>query len=733
MRSAPHLFNEDARLAALAEYDLLSDSDDVDLNEMVKLAARLFDVPIALVSLIERDTQTFKARIGLDVCETARDVSFCAHAIAQTDILVIPDALLDPRFATNPLVNNSPHIRFYAGVPLRSPGGFAIGSLCIIDHRPRNGFSNRDRANLQSLARIVTDRLEIRRLAVAGAIGQTRFENIAATSPDGIICADHHGDITFWNAACERLFGFTADEAVGKSLDIIVPERMRGGHGGGLQRVAAGGKPRLVGTTVELDAGRQDGSEFPIELSLSMWREGDQASFGAIIRDIGERRANQTRLFNLAHLDSLTGLPNRAVLLNRIGECAKTEPLAVLMVDLDGFKNVNDTLGHTAGDTVLRQVAARILECVRPIDTVVRLGGDEFAILMPDSPDRAAVGATADCVIAAIGVPCVSDGQMAHIGASIGIAFGPNDGEFAEDLLSAADLAMYQAKSEGRNCRRFFASPLRDAAINRRAFEGELRRAIDENEFELFYQPQVRMADGALLGVEALLRWRHPVQGLLPPNDFLPTVESGLLAPEIGQWVMETACAQAVEMRRKAPDLVVGVNVFGAQFSTGRLAIDVAAVLARTGLPPEALELEITENIVLRHDDTMLTPLRALRKAGVGIAFDDFGTGFASLSLLKRYPLSRLKIDRSFIRDICTDRVDAAVVNAMVYLATSLGVEVIAEGVETEAQRDLLCACGCPTAQGYLYGRPMPLADLSVYLCESARESPLAGATVPVT
>ena len=726
MRSAPHLFNEDARLAALAQYDLLSESDDVDLNETVQLAARLFDAPIALVSLIERDTQTFKARIGLDVCETARDVSFCAHAIAQTDILVIPDALLDPRFATNPLVTGSPNIRFYAGVPLRSPGGYAIGSLCIIDHRPRNGFSDSDRANLQSLATIVTDRLEIRRLAVAGAIGQTRFENIAATSPDGIICADHHGDITFWNAACERLFGFTADGAVGKSLDIIVPERMRGGHGGGLQRVAAGGKPRLVGTTVELDAVRQDGVEFPVELSLSMWREADQVSFGAIIRDIGERRANQIRLFNLAHLDNLTGLPNRTVLLDRIEESAKTEPLAVLMVDLDGFKNVNDTLGHIAGDAVLRQVAERILKCVRSIDTVARLGGDEFAILMPNSLDQAAAAETADCIIAAIGAPYATDGQMVHIGTSIGIAFGPRDGEFAEDLLSAADLAMYQAKGEGRNCRRFFASPLREAAINRRALEGELRRAIDENEFELFYQPQVRMADGVLLGVEALLRWRHPVQGLLPPNDFLPTVESGLLAPEIGRWVMETACAQAVEMRRKAPELVVGVNVFGAQFSTGRLAIDVAAVLERTGLPPEALELEITENIVLRHDDTMLAPLRALRKAGIGIAFDDFGTGFASLSMLKRYPLSRLKIDRSFIRDICTDRVDAAVVNAMVYMATSLGVEVIAEGVETEPQRDLLLGCGCPTAQGYLYGRPMPLADLNAYLSQSARVADVA-------
>ncbi|WP_419826029.1 putative bifunctional diguanylate cyclase/phosphodiesterase [Sphingomonas sp.] len=717
MRSAPHLFNEDDRLAALAEYDLLSGTDDVNLDEIVRFATRLFDVPIALVSLVERDSQFFKARVGLDVCGTDRAVSFCAHAIAQDDIFVVPDATLDVRFATNPLVTGDPLIRFYAGVPLRAPSGHAIGSFCIIDRRPRNGLGDRERDDLRSLADIVVDRLEMRRLAVAGAIGQSRFENIAATSPDGIICADSEGRITFFNAGCERLFGFRSEQAIGSSLDLIVPERMRGGHGGGLKRVAAGGAPRLVGKTVELEAAHQDGTEFPIELSLSMWKEGGQASFGAIIRDISERRANEERLFKLAHRDSLTDLPNRAVLLSRIADCAKAEePIAILMIDLDGFKNVNDTLGHTAGDRVLRQVAQRLLQCVRSIDTVARLGGDEFAVVMPGRPDGETVAHEADCMIAAIGAPCVVDGQAVHIGASIGMAFSPKDGLYAEDLLSAADLAMYQAKNEGRNCRRFFAPRLRDAAISRRAFESELRRALERNEFELHYQPQVRISDRRLLGVEALLRWRHPEHGLLTPDRFLPTIENGLLAPEIGNWVMEEACREAVNLRRLMPGLVMGVNLFGAQFRTGSLAQDVRDVLDRAGLPADGLELEITENIALRHDDTMLAPLRSLRAMGVGIAFDDFGTGYASLSVLKRYPLTRLKIDRSFIQDICSDRADAAVVNAMVYLATSLGVDVIAEGVETEAQLDLLRACGCGSVQGFLHGKPMTAAKLYPYM-----------------
>ncbi|WP_076068817.1 putative bifunctional diguanylate cyclase/phosphodiesterase [Sphingomonas montana] len=723
MRSAPHLFDEDGRLAALESYGPDLHSDDAFLNRIVRLAARMFAVPIALVSLIGRETQNFAAGVGIDVCSTARDISFCGHAIAQDDILVVNDATLDVRFADNPLVLGNPRIRFYAGIALRSPDGHAIGSLCVIDRRARNGLSPVERENLRSLGAIVMDRMAARQVVTAGAVGKSRFESIAATSPDGIICADHHGRITFWNSGCERLFGFTAMRAIGADIDLIVPERMRGGHGGGLQRAAAGGRTHLVGTTVELDAAHQDGTEFPIELSLSMWREGGNASFGAIIRDISERRAHEMRLFNLAHLDSLTALPNRAVVLGRIAECmAAGEPLAILMLDLDGFKNVNDTLGHTAGDIVLRAVARRVLDCVRPIDTVARLGGDEFAILIPgDGSDHLTVGKRADSMIAAIGKPYPVDGQMVHIGASVGIAFGPDDGSHAEDLLSAADLAMYQAKGEGRNCRRFFTPRLRDAVVHRRAFEGELRRAIEQDEFELFYQPQIRLSDGALLGAEALLRWRHPVQGLLEPGRFLPTIENGLLAPDVGRWVLDTACRHAVALRAMVPGLVMGVNLFGAQFRTGRLAEEVIGVLARTGLPPEGLELEITENIVLRHDDTMLAPLNALRTLGVGVAFDDFGTGFASLSLLKRYPLTRLKIDRSFIRDICSDRVDAAVVTAMVNLARGLGIELIAEGIETVEQTDLLRACGCNVVQGYLYGKPMPLAALHDFIGLKAR------------
>lgn len=722
MRSSPHLFNEDARLASLAEYDLLSGTDDVDLTEIVELATRMFDVSIAMVSLVDRDALTFKATAGIDACGADRKGSFCAYAIAQQDIFVVPDATLDVRFENHPLVLGAPFIRFYAGVPLRSPTGHAIGSLCIIDSRYRNGLSHREQEDLKSLASIVVDRLELRRLAVAGAVSQTRFQNIAATSPDGIICADHDGRISFWNAACERLFGYPAEQALGASIDIIVPKRMRGGHDGGLHRVANGGKPRLVGTTVELDAVNRSGDEFPIELSLSMWKEGERASFGSIIRDISERRANEDRLFNLAHRDSLTGLPNRSVLLSRIAESVRgPDPFGIMLLDLDGFKNVNDTRGHTAGDLVLRQVAKRILDCVRPIDTVARLGGDEFAVLMPGRPDRTAIGAEADCLIASLSSPYILDGSMVHIGASIGIACGPDDGEHAEDLLSAADMAMYQAKGEGRNCRRFFQPALRAAAIKRRSFEGEIRRALDEGEFVLFYQPQVRIEDGALLGVEALLRWQHPTRGLLTPDQFLPTIEDGLFASEVGAWVIERACAEAVGLRTLVPELVMGVNLFGAQFRTGQLAGDVEQVLTATGLPPQGLELEVTENIVLRHDETMLAPLRALRAMGVGIAFDDFGTGYASLSLLKRFPLSRLKIDRSFVRDICDDEADAAVVTAMVYLAGKLGIEVIAEGVETQEQSDQLRVCGCGIAQGFRYGRPMRAADLVKYINEERR------------
>ncbi|PZQ61776.1 MAG: bifunctional diguanylate cyclase/phosphodiesterase [Sphingomonas taxi] len=715
MWSAPHLFNEDERLAALAQYDLADTDTLVEIQDLVEITKHLFGVSIALVSVIERDRQSFKARVGLDVCETSRDVSFCAHALTlpPQELLVVLDATQDERFAGNPLVVGAPFVRFYAGVPLRAPDGHAIGTLCIINDRPRDAFPPAEQERLRTLAAVVLDRLEVRRLQASGRAGQSRFEQISATSPDGIMCADDTGTITFWNAAAERLFGFTAQEAVGSDIDIIVPPTMRGGHGRGLTRVAHGGAPRLVGTTVQLDAIRKDGTEFPIELSLSMWREHDLASFGAIFRDMTERRENEKRLFDLAHRDSLTGLPNRTVLMNRIADCAATErAAALLMIDLDGFKMVNDTLGHTAGDAVLKEVAERLSACVRAGDTVVRVAGDEFAVVMADRPEHHAIGTMADRLIERLAAPIPFQGELVHVGASIGIALYPEDGSHAEDLLSAADLAMYQAKAEGRDCRRFFVPKLREVAVHRRAFEGQIRTGLERGEFELFYQPQIRLEDDRMHSVEALLRWRHPVLGLLTPDQFLPSIESGLLAAEVGRWVIDRACSDAVLLRQHTPGLRVGINLFGAQFRTGHIGTDIVASLDRHGLPPSALELEITENIILRHDETMLTPLVQLRELGVGIAFDDFGTGFASLSMLKRFPLTRIKIDRSFIRDICNDAVDFTIVSTLVALTQNLGLESVAEGVETSEQLALVRACGCHVVQGYFFSKPLPLADL---------------------
>ena len=699
--------DERDRLSALQQYDLIGSHVDLSLDTVISLARSLFQVPIATVSLVGEDKQVFLGSQGLDVCETGRDVSFCAHAIGRPEVFVVPDARLDPRFSDNSLVTGEPHIRFYAGVPLRSPTGHDIGTLCIIDRRPRAGFSDADKATLRMLSTLVLEKLELRRLEVAREQGQSRFENIAATSPDGIICADHNGLITFWNAAAEQLFGYSAQEATGGSIDLIVPAAMRGRHGGGLHRVAAGGKPRLIGTSVELDAEHRSGRILPIELSLSMWHDRGLANFGAIIRDMTERRANEERLYRLAHLDALTGLPNRSLLFSRIAEqLARREPMTIMLLDLDGFKAVNDTLGHSAGDKVLQQVAQRIVGCVRPSDTVARLGGDEFAVLRPSCTGGKSLADELGCLLSSIASPVDVDGHQVTIGTSIGVACYPDHGLHAEDLLSAADLALYQAKADGRLCYRFFEPRLRDRATQGRMLDGELRRATTEGEFKLFYQPQVSICDGRLVGAEALLRWQHPTRGLLSPHHFLAGLEASTVAEEAGEWIIETAVAQAAAWRRHCPDFTMAINLFGAQFRDGHLATKVMAALERHKLSPRALELEITENIILRHDDTMMEPLQRLRDEGVNIAFDDFGTGYASLSMLKRYPLTKLKIDRSFTTDLDGGEIGGAIVNAIISMARSLSLEVIAEGVETRWQADLLRAAGCNLAQGYLYGVP---------------------------
>ncbi|ODA66487.1 Cyclic di-GMP phosphodiesterase Gmr [Methyloligella halotolerans] len=705
--------SEENRLEALAEYHQIDTPPEEEFDRLVSLAARIFRVPIALISLLERDRQFFKARLGLDVCETDRTVSFCAHAIMGDEILFVPDATKDERFAANPLVTGPPYIRFYAGKPLRAPNGENIGTFCIIDTAPREHFTNEDRKNLTALANLAMDGMEMRRLEAAEVVNATRFANIAATSPDAIICNDEAGRVTFWNDSAERLFGYTANEMLGKTVEALVPDSWRELYEDEVRRLRTGVPMTLADRTIELSVLRKDGTEFPAEVSLSTWQESGRTSVGAIVRDITERRTHEQKMFELAMMDQLTEVPNRSAFMDVLSEVLKAGELAtLLMIDLDGFKETNDSLGHSGGDLVLRQVAARVKAVAKGAKVVARLGGDEFVVLMSGNC-IGEIRALADEMLQALCDPYVIARKEVELGASIGIALAPRHGEEAEELMSAADLALYRAKSAGRRRYEFFQPTFRVAAVARRIFSRELRRAFQRNEFELYYQPQVATRTKQLTGAEALLRWNHPERGLLPPGAFLEVLSGKPTAADVGEWILRQACLQAVEWRRRSPGFRIGVNLFAAQFRSGRLLTSVQNALAESGLPPEALELELVETVLLLNDDRTLTLLRELRRLGVGLAFDDYGTGYASLSLLKRYPVTRLKIDQSFVHDLTVDEEDAAVVKAVIYLGKSFGLDVIAEGVETEAQRLTLDAAGCQEAQGFLFGRPMPAAEFT--------------------
>jgi diguanylate cyclase (GGDEF)-like protein/PAS domain S-box-containing protein len=713
-RAAPE---ETARLEALSEYALFDTPPEADLNRLVELAARIYATPLAVLSLVGHDRLFFKARFGLHATGIARDGSFCSHAIENDGVFVVPDASKDDRFASHPLVREPPQIRFYAGIPLSGPSGHKIGTLCILDIKPWPAFTEDDRRTLQDVAALIISRLEQRRLDQAKQGGHLLYERIASTSPDAIVCADGSANINYWNGAAEKLFGYSAGEATGRPLGFIFPEHVRDLQSAEVMSIVNCRASTPANQQLRLLAQRRDGGKFPVELSLSTWREGDKVSFGAILRDVTDRQHGEQRLFNRAHIDPLTGLPGRRYLFDRLDQIVATTTGTLLLVDLDGFKYVNDSLGHSAGDLVLTETADRLQSHLGPDASIARLGADEFAILLPGLADRLRAARTADDLLRVFAAPFAVDGQPVHVGANIGIAMFPAHGADAEEICANTNLALQRAKATPGSGYQFYKPSLRQAVMARRSCEAELRKALSEEQFELYYQPQVRLSDRSIIGAEALLRWRHPERGLLAPNAFLSVLEASPLAVDVGNWVLKTACADAAIWRRSScPEFRIAVNLFGAQFNGGDLPTHVEQTLLQTKLPPEALELEITENIMLRHDENVTVPLREMRAWGVDIAFDDYGTGYASLSLLKRYPVSRLKIDRSFVRDLCADAEDAAIVQAIMYLGRRFGLGIIAEGIEAEPQEEVLRMYGCPEGQGYLYGRPVPAAALAGYL-----------------
>ncbi len=470
--------------------------------------------------------------------------------------------------------------------------------------------------------------------------------------------------------------------------------------------------------------------------ALQVARLGD-GHWMASFEEVTARHTAEASAIELAMHDPLTGLPNRELFQRRVvaalleapdGDAAGDGPgPAALLVDLDRFKAVNDTLGHPVGDALLRLVAKRLRSVLRPCDVVARLGGDEFALLVPPVPEPVNLAQLAKRITDVLGRPYLIDGHLVNIGASVGVALAPRDGREHGQLLRNADLALYHAKESGRSTWSFFAPHMDARALARRALEIDLRKALALREFELHYQPQVDLETDAIVGFEALLRWRHPVRGLVPPADFVPLAEEiGLIVP-LGEWVLREACHEAARW----PDgMSVAVNVSPHQFADpDRLVSLVARSLASSGLPGGRLEVEITESVLLRHEQTVLAALHRLRAVGVRVAMDDFGTGYSSLSQLHSFPFDKIKIDRSFVKDRDDAAGQAAVIRAITALGASLGMSTIAEGVETPGQLARIRAEGCMAVQGYLFSQPVPVGEVALLISEFARRRSAASAT----
>ena len=436
----------------------------------------------------------------------------------------------------------------------------------------------------------------------------------------------------------------------------------------------------------------------------------------ATYEDVTERRRAEARIAYLAHHDVLTGLPNRVLFRHRLEEClcvpgAQGHGLGVLCLDLDHFKEVNDSLGHPAGDVLLKLVAERLRRCVREDDTVTRLGGDEFAILQKAAPGQAAADASALAarLVETLGAPYDLEGHRIVIGVSVGIALAPDRGADPDQLLRNADLALYSAKACGRGVARFFEPEMEESLQARRALHADLVLALERHEFEVFYQPQVSVRTGRITGCEALLRWRHPDRGMVMPAEFIRAAEETNLIVPIGEWVLRQACADATCW----PDgMSVAVNLSPLQFRSPNLVRAVSDALAVSGLAPDRLELEITESVLLDEDERAHAVLHELRRIGLRLALDDFGTGYSSLSYLPRFPFDKIKIDQSFVRGMMRRADYASIVDAVIGLASNLGMATIAEGVETEEQLQFLRRKGCAEAQGYLFGRPTPAEEV---------------------
>jgi diguanylate cyclase (GGDEF)-like protein/PAS domain S-box-containing protein len=645
----------------------------------------------------------------------------CGAALSEGRRVIVPDIrACDFMTGTGDLdACHRSGIRAVQSTPLVSRSGQLLGMISTHWREPHQP-TERALRSLDVLARQAADLIERSQVEAALRESEQGFRwlaSIVESSDDAIISKNLNGIITSWNKGAERVFGYTAEEAVGKSITILIPPDRRDEERMILERIKRGESIDHFETVRE----HKLGSSVLVSLTISPVKNADGRIVGAskIARDITaqrrmERELVEQRIAHMERYDALTDLPNRAFLRERLEKeltyVRRGGQLAVLCLHLDDFKSVNDTLGHSTGDELLKAAAARLHCCLGDTDFIARMWGCEFAIVQTELERPADAAFLAQRLRdEMVRAPFELNGHQIVADISIGIALAPNDGTDADQLLKCADMALRGAKSEKRGSYRYF-EPTMDVHMKaRRALEVDLRRALGNGEFELYYQPVVSLENNEVSGCEAILRWHHPARGMIWPAEFIPVAEdTGLMIP-IGEWVLRRACTDAVVW---PGEIIVAVNVSAVQLRDETWTQTVLSALEESGLPPHRLELEITESVLMQDNGATLRMLHQLRDLGVRIAMDDFGTGYSSLSYLRRFPFHKIKIDRSFIADLSNSLYCLKIVHAVANLASGLNMVTTAEGVETERQLEVIRAAGCTEMQGYLFSPPRPLGEI---------------------
>ena len=734
LESGERLQKQQATLVELAHNKTLFWGNlNLAIREITEAAARTLDIAqvsvwlydekkthLSCVDLYQRNDCRHSEGLDLRIPESPSYI----NAIEQGNIILVSDVFADTRTQG---YSDSYYLRYGIGSTLDVPilvSGHTVGVVCHEHMGGQREWKADEQSFAGSIADLISLSIEVseRRKAESHLRIRTSAMNAAT---DQIVITDIQGRVDFVNPSFERETGFTLGEIEGKLADFLTSDKHDPAFYSNLWNTILDGKTWHG----EITLYRRDGNTVVEDVTITPIKNenGTVERFIAIKRNVTEKKLYERQLDHLAHHDHLTGLPNRLLFCDRLTQCLvnaerQDAMLAVLFLDLDRFKLVNDSLGHSIGDLLLKAAAERLQDCLRDADTIARMGGDEFTAILSDITSPNDVAAVTRRLCDAISAPFLLEGQELFVTASIGVSLYPNDGTDVEALVKNADSAMYRAKEKGRNNYQFYTQALNATAVKRIQLETCLRRAVERHEFVLHYQPRVDVCTGKILGAEALVRWMHPKLGLISPTAFIPMAEETGLITSIGEWVLETACAQNKQWQDKGYDPIsIAVNVSARQFISDNLIGDVKRVLKETGLKPEHLDLELTESTLMHSIDLAVSALGKLKEMGVRLSIDDFGTGYSSLTYLKRFPIDAVKIDQSFVRDLTTNSDDAAIARAVIAMSQSLKLKVIAEGVETIDQLEFLRCLECDEIQGFLASKPVPAEEFEKYLRDNVR------------